>query len=171
MHSFRSISRFTFALALYACFVPSLRAQTSAALDEKVVVQMRELDRRLLEAHEKLDTELAVSLFTRKADAFFIQPGGQLMKGTEGIRKTWTDFFAALEWIHGEIRDVSYFREGDGVIAVGTVVYKRKIKNREPEEKVVVWTDYRRKEKGKWVYVFRHAHWPLENRNPAPAQK
>ncbi len=156
-------------ILVLSLFIPFAASGQSRSLDERTAAQMRELDRKLLEGHEKLDAELVMSLFTREADAFFIQPAGQLMKGTEEIRKSWTDFFAALEWIHGEIKDVSYFREGDGVIAVGTVVYKRKIKNREAEEKLVVWTDYRRKENSKWVYVFRHAHWPVAP--PAPPAK
>jgi len=46
------------------------------------------------------------------------------------------------------------------------------LKGSNPEQRVVVWTDFRRKENGKWVYVFRHAHWPL-GANPsltAPAK-
>jgi hypothetical protein len=53
-------------------------------------------------------------------------------------------------------------REGDGVIAVGQVTYHRQLKDGKPQQRVVVWTDFRHKENGKWVYVFRHAHWPLE---------
>ncbi len=147
---------------LVLCLVmPVVASAQSSSLDEKTVAEMRELDRKLLEAHEKLDANLAMSTFTSEADAFFIGPGGLLMRGTKAIRKGWEDFFATLDRIHGDIKDISYFREGDGVVAFGTVVYQRKLKGREPEEKVVIWTDYRRKENGKWVYVFRHAHWPV----------
>ncbi len=141
--------------------IPVVASAQSSSLDEKAAAEMRELDRMLLEAHEKLDADLAMRTFTSRADAFFIVPGGYLVRGTKAIRKTWEDFFASLDRIHGDIKDISYFREGDGVVAVGTVVYQRKLKGREPEEKVVIWTDYRRKENGKWVYVFRHAHWPV----------
>jgi ketosteroid isomerase-like protein len=165
------MSRFAVTLALYVCLVPIVHAQTSATLDEKVALQMRELDRKLLEAHEKLDAEYVMTLFSKGADSFFIDPSGDLMKGPKEISQSWTAFFAALDWIHGEIKDVSYFREGDGVIAVGTVVYNRKLKNREPEQKVVIWTDYRRLENGNWVYVFRHAHWPVASNKPAAIQK
>ena len=156
-----------YTLSVFWLFVPLVTAAQSISLDERTTAEMRELDRKLLEAHEKLDAKLAMSTFTDHEDAFFIQPNGQLMKGTEAVRKSWADFFAALEWIHADIKEVSYFREGDGVIAVGTVVYKRKMKNREPEERVVIWTDYRRQENGKWVYVFRHAHWPVPSMNAA----
>ena len=171
MYTFRPMSRFTVTLALYVCLMPILHAQTSATLDEKIILQMRELDRKLLEAHEKLDAEYVMTLYSKGADSFFIDPSGDLMKGPKKISQAWSDFFAALDWIHGEIKDVSYFREGDGVVAVGTVVYKRKMKNRDPEEKLVIWTDYRRVEDGKWVYVFRHAHWPVGTNKPAGVLK
>ena len=148
-------------LLAFCLLVPSVASTQMSSLDEKTAAEMRELDRKLLEAHEKLDARMAMSTFTEKEDAFFIEPSGRLNKGTEAIRKSWENFFASLDSIHGDIKDISYFREGDGVIAVGMVVYKRKMKNHEPEEKVVIWTDYRRKENAKWVYVFRHAHWPV----------
>jgi hypothetical protein len=71
-------------------------------------------------------------------------------------------FFSSLQSIHGEINHISYWREGEGVLAVGQVTYDRQLKDGKPQQRVVVWTDFRRKENGKWVYVFRHAHWPLE---------
>jgi hypothetical protein len=76
----------------------------------------------------------------------------------------------ACKSIHGEINHISYLREGDGVIAVGQVTYHRQLKDGKPQERVVVWTDFRRKENGKWVYVFCHAHWPVEaNSQPGTA--
>jgi hypothetical protein len=38
------------------------------------------------------------------------------------------------------------------------------------DQRIVVWTDFRHKENGKWVYVFRHAHWPLAS-NSLPDAK
>ena len=113
--------------------IPSVAPAQSISVDEKTAAEMRELDRKLLEAHEKLNASLVMSIFTEKEDVFFIAPGGQLVKGREAVRKSWEGFFATLEWIRGDIKDISYFREGDAVIAVGTVVYKGKIKGREPE--------------------------------------
>ena len=67
----------------------------------------------------------------------------------------------------------SVLREGDGVIAVGTVVFHRKDKNAPARDRTVIWTDFRRKQDGTWRYVFRHAHWPLEAASAAaaPARK
>jgi len=101
-------------------------------------------------------------LFTSSTDIFFISPDGELYKGPDHVRQAWARFFASLQSIHGEINHVSYLPEGDGVIAVGQVTYYRQLKGGKPQERIVVWTDFRHKENGKWVYVFRHAHWPLE---------
>src|SRR5262252_9862243 len=94
-------------LFVFWLFIPAVASAQSISLGEKTAAEMRELDRKLLEAHEKLDAKLVMSIFTEKEDTFFIQPNGQLMKGTEAIRKSWEDFFGALEWIHGEIKDIS----------------------------------------------------------------
>ena len=171
MNSFRSISSFTLALVLYVCLVPSLQAQTSTTLDKKIIAANRELDQRLMDAHALKDAALVESLFSESPDVFFIDPTGDLTKGRSNIRREWATWFDTLETIRGDIQDVSYIPAGEGVIAVGTVIYTRKLKNGTADRKTVIWTDYRRIEKGRWVYVFRHAHWPLEPRNSAAAHK
>ena len=145
-----------------AGLVPSLAAETAGSLDS--IKEQRELDAGFVESHDQKSTDLLMSLFSDSPDVFLIAPHGVLFRGRKGIRDSVEAFFAGLEYIHGEIKEVSYLPAGDGVIGVGTVVFNRKPKNRPPEQKTVVWTDYRRREGGKWVYVFRHAHWPLETR-------
>lgn len=146
------------------------RAQSAKALPNDVIAANQELDRQLLEGHRLLDAEKIMGLFTSSSDIFFIGPGGELHKGRDQVRQSWEQFFASLESIHGEINHVTYLPAGDGVIAVGQVTYHRQLKGSVPEQRVVVWTDFRRKENGKWVYVFRHAHWPLAL-NPKPDAK
>src|SRR5882762_5463170 len=136
--------------------------QTVGALPSDVIAANRELDHQLLEGHRLLDAEKVMGLFTSSPDIFFIAPDGELYKGPDQVRQAWVRFFASLQSIHGEINHISYLREGDGVIAVGQVTYYRQLKDGKPQQRVVVWTDFRHKENGKWVYVFRHAHWPLE---------
>jgi len=171
MNSFRSISSFTLALVFYVCLVPSLHAQTSTTLDKKVVAANRELDQRLMDAHALKDAALVESLFSESSGAFFIDPTGDPTKGRSNIRREWAAWFDTLETIRGDIQDVSYIPAGEGVIAVGTVIYTRKLRNGTADRKTVIWTDYRRIEKGRWVYLFRHAQWPLEPRNSAAAHK
>jgi len=133
-------------------------AQTSA-LPPEVLAANKELDRQLLEGHRLLDTEKVMALFTSSPDIFFISPGrADLFKGREQVRRSWETFFATLQSIHGEINDISYLPAGDGVIGVGQVTYYRQLKGGAPDQRIVVWTDFRHKENGKWVYVFRHAH-------------
>jgi hypothetical protein len=90
-----------------------------------------------------------------------------LHRGQDEVRRSWERFFAGLESIRGEINHISYRAAGDGIIAVGQVTYIRQLKGGSPEQRIVVWTDFRHKENGKWVGGFRHAHWPLTN-NPGP---
>jgi ketosteroid isomerase-like protein len=135
-------------------------AQTTNTLPSDVVAANKELDHQLLEGHRLLDRDKVMALFTSSPDIFFIAPGGELHRGFDEVRQTWKEFFASLQSIHGEIDHVKYLPAGDGVIAFGQVTYHRQLKGSNPEQRVV-WTDFRRKENGKWVYVFRHAHWPL----------
>jgi ketosteroid isomerase-like protein len=137
-------------------------AQSAKAVPNDVIAANQELDRQLLEGHQLLDAEKVMDLFTSSSDIFFIAPGGQLYKGRDQVRQTWERFFASLQSIHGEINHISYLPAGDGVIAVGQVTYHRQPKGGTPDQRIVVWTDFRHKENGKWVYVFRHAHRPQE---------
>jgi len=144
-----------------------VNAQTNA-LAPDVLAANKELDRQLLEGHRLLNADKVMDLFTDSSDIFFIAPDGELYKGHDQVRQSWERFFAGLQSIHGEIDHISYLLAGDGVIAVGQVTYHRHPKGRAPDQRIVVWTDFRHKENGKWVYVFRHAHWPLGT-NPLPA--
>jgi ketosteroid isomerase-like protein len=167
----RSISGFTLALVLNTCLLHSLHAQTNTTLDQKVIAANRELDQRLMDAHAQKDAALVESLFSESPDAFFIDPTGDMTKGRSNIRLEWAAWFETLETIRGDIQEVSYVPAGEGVIGVGTVIYTRKLKNGTADRKTVIWTDYRRFENGRWVYVFRHAQWPLEHHDSAAAHK
>ena len=132
-----------------------------ANLDAQTIAENRELDEKLLKAHELKNTDMVLALFSARDDIFFIAPNGTLNKGRAAIRQSYDQFFARLESIHAEIKSVTYLPAQDGIIAVGTVVFHRKPKGQPPDDKTVIWTDFRVKENGKWVYLFRHAHWPL----------
>ena len=146
-------------------------ALTTKELDEKILAANRELDRRLLEAHKTKDAKMVESLFSDSPDAFFISPGGSLNKRKVGIRKSFQYFFDLMESVEGDIKEISYIPLGDGVLAVGTVIYSRQPKKGDANQRTVIWTDYRRLENGNWVYFFRHAHWSIETTNPADTQK
>jgi ketosteroid isomerase-like protein len=155
------------AAAVVFAVAASLHAQATMALDEKVLSANRQLDRQLLEAHTLKDAAMVQSLFSESPDVFFISPGGSLNRGRDAVRQSFQSFFDHLESIHGDIKEISYMPAGDGVIAVGTVIYSRKPKGAPADQRTVIWTDYRHIERGRWVYVFRHAHWPVEATNPA----
>jgi ketosteroid isomerase-like protein len=157
-----SMRRTPAALVLFLTLGVAALAQTAAPpLDTRTVAENRELDRLLIEAHAQRSVAKVMELFVKSPDTFFIAPNGVLAMGWDGIRDSYARFFAGLDSISAEIKDVKYIRAGDGIIAVGTVVFHRKDKNAPVRDLTVVWTDFRRKEDGKWKYVFRHAHWPL----------
>ena len=146
-------------LGILACVA---HAQTSKALPPGVLHANQELDRKFLEGHRVLDTDMIMSLFTKSPDIFFIGPTGIIYQGHDQVRQSIEKFFARVVTMTGVIDHVTYLPSGDGgVIAYGQVTYHRQLQGSAPDQRVVVWTDYRRKENGKWVIVFRHAHWPL----------
>ena len=155
---------------LVACFLLAFLALShsasaanppSAKLPADVLRANQELDQKFLDAHRTRDTEMIMGLFTSGSDAFFISPMGELYQGQDQIRQSIQRFFDRIVTMTGTIDHIKYVPAGDGVIAVGQVTYQRQLKGKPPDKTVVVWTDYRRKENGKWVLVFRHAHWPL----------
>jgi ketosteroid isomerase-like protein len=120
------------------------------------------LDQTFLEGHRVLDTDMIMNEFTKSPEIFFVGPTGILYQGREQVRQSIEKFFTHLISMTGVIDHVTYLPSGDGgVIAYGQVTYHRHLKGKAPDVRVVVWTDYRHKENGKWVIVFRHAHWPL----------
>jgi len=135
---------------------------TSKTLPPDVLRANQELDRKFLEGHRVLDTDMIMGLFTSSPDIFFIGPTGVIYQGRDQVRQSIEKFFARVVTMTGVIDHVTYLPSGDGgVIAYGQVTYHRQLQGSPPDQRVVVWTDYRRKEDGKWVIVFRHAHWPL----------
>lgn len=159
------ITRRALPISISAVGVAGWGTGTSAgtALRQTVIAEQHVLDFKLLEAHRLKDTAAVLNCFSRSPDAFFISPGGSLNKGKQAIRKIYDNFFSGLETIRGEVQEVAYQPAGDGVIAVGTVIFYRKPRGAASDQKTVIWTDYRQKEDGKWVYLFRHAHWPLQH--------
>lgn len=161
------------ALAAILCavtLVSTARAQSARPLPPDVLRANQEIDRKFLEGHRVLDTEMIMGLFTKSPDIFFIGPTGVLYQGRDQVRQSIEKFFARVVTMTGVIDHVTYLRAGDGVIAYGQVTYHRQLQGQPPDTRVVVWTDYRRKENGKWVLVFRHAHWPLAG-NSLPCTK
>jgi ketosteroid isomerase-like protein len=137
------------------------QAQSATELPPDVLRANQELDRIYLEAHRVVDTKLIMSLFSHGPDVFMIGPTGVFYPSRKDVQRSIESFFAHVESMPGTIDRITYLPAGDGVVAYGQVTYHRKLKGKPPDTTVVVWSDYRRKENGKWVLVHRHAHWPL----------
>lgn len=137
------------------------RAQVPSDLSAEDLRANQEIDQKFIDAHRTLDTDMIMNLFSRQPGIFMIGPTGIMYPGRDQIRHSVETFFAKLVTMTGEIDHVTYMREGDGVVAYGQVTYHRQLKGQPPDTRVAVWSDYRCKENGKWVLVFRHVHWPL----------
>lgn len=134
----------------------------SNTLPPDVLAANQEIDRKFLEAHRVIDVDMIMGLFTTSPDVFVIGPTGILYKGRDQVRQSVENLFVKLVSMTGVIDHVTYLPAGDGgVIAYGQVTYHRQLKGQPPDTRVVVWSDYRRRENGRWVIVFRHVHWPL----------
>ncbi len=146
------------------------KALASDVLAADVLAANQEIDRQFLEAHRVPNVDKIMALFTSSPDVFFIGPTGILYQGREQVRQSIEQFFTRVASMTGVIDHVTYLPAGDGVITYGQVTYHRQFKSGATDQRVVVWTDYRHKENGKWVLVFRHAHWPLAgNSLPSPS--
>ncbi len=139
-------------------------------LPADVVRANQEIDQKFLEAHVHPNTDLMMSLFTSSPDIFFVGPTGIIFHGRNEVRESIDKFIQNVITMPGVIDYVTYLPAGDGVIAYGQVTYHRYLKGKQPDTRVVVWTDYRRKENGKWVLVFRHTHWPLGSNSLAGSE-
>src|SRR5260370_37211913 len=87
-------------LALLGGLRNDASAQHPQSVDSTAVAENRELDRQLLEAHERKDPDMVLSLFSKSPDTFFITPSGTVIKGLGGMRESFVRFFASLRSIH-----------------------------------------------------------------------
>ncbi len=162
--------RILFAVFVFCTLAMAAPLPAPSTLAPDVLRANQEIDQKFLDAHRTRDTETIMGLFSAGPDVFFISPAGDIYKGRDQIRQSIEKFFERVVTMTGAIDHVTYLAAGDGVIAYGQVTYHRQLKGHAPDTSVVRWTDYRRKENGKWVLVFRHAHWPM-NAIPAASAK
>jgi ketosteroid isomerase-like protein len=157
------MKRVLFAVLALCTLAAAAPPPATGTLPPDVLRANQEIDQKFLDAHRTRDTATIMGLFTTSPEIFFISPAGEIYKGRDQVRQSIETFFGRVITMTGAIDHVTYLAAGDGVIAYGQVTYHRQLKGRAPDTTVVVWTDYRRKENGKWVLVFRHAHWPLKS--------
>jgi len=157
----RVLAAILFSLLCLPMLLTAAQAENASKLSPEVLRANQELDRIYLEAHRVVDTKMIMSLFSHGPDVFMIGPTGVFYPGRDQVQRSVETFFERVESMPGTIDRITYLPAGDGVVAYGQVTYHRKLKGKPPDTTVVVWSDYRRKENGKWVLVHRHAHWPL----------
>jgi ketosteroid isomerase-like protein len=168
----RSTAGLLLVLLALSMVATALTPSNPGNLPPDVLRANREIDEKFLEAHLHPNVDLIMSLFTSSPEVFFVGPTGIIFQGQEQVRKSIETFLARVVTMPGTIDRLTYLPSGDGgVIAYGQVTYHRQLKGMPPDTKVVVWTDYRRKENGRWVLVFRHAHWPSSSTSLAGSSR
>lgn len=129
-----------------------------AGKESKAIAENQELDRQLLEAFQQKDVAAVMSFYWNSPDLVVVFPDGTVHRGWEGARQGFEQLFATMESIRGEITEVSHLPSGDGVAGVGTGTMYFQPKGGAPQQATIRFTDFRRKQGGKWVYVYDHLH-------------
>jgi uncharacterized protein (TIGR02246 family) len=153
------------AIALAAVTAGCSGAPAAPAVDAKAEEQaIRRLDEQWLAAAEKKDVEAAVAFYAPDATALW--PDAPAAKGTDAIRKAWTDLMKVPNvQISFTPEHIEISQAGDLATDVGTVSAEMDMPQghvKEDAKYLVVW----KKVNGSWK-----AQYDMFNLNaPAPAQ-
>lgn len=118
---------------------------------------IRDLDRRFLDAYNRLDVDDLMNCLWRSPDLVVLLYDGTVFVGWDTVRKITEETFSGLASAHVEIDEVAFHRSGDAIMAVGTASYELQPKDGPLQTFSARWTDFRRIEDGQWVYVSDHA--------------
>jgi len=120
------------------------------------------VDEAWVAAAKKGDVEAIVALYA--ADAVYYPPDSFEARGTAGIRKAYTEWFAAVTIAEARIES-TYTTSGDLSLGYGTATLTMQPKTGgAPQTVTVRVTAVAKKVGGKWKYLADHASAPL----PAP---
>jgi len=115
-----------------------------------------ELDSRFVQAMSNKDVEGAMGCLLDSPELVVVL-WGTVLRGPQAIRQSITDLFAQMRSVHLEINEVTHWRLGDAVFAVGTATYEFEAPDGTKSTVKERWTDVRQNVAGKWVYVLDHA--------------
>ena len=118
----------------------------------------QELDRRFSEAMSQKNIEQVMSCFWDSPDLVFVDFEGNVVRGSDNVRKNLEQKFAQSESQRLVIDEISHIRAGESVFAVGTATYKMQAKDGTSQQITERWTDVRAKIDGRWVYAMDHIH-------------
>ena len=147
------------AAALLAVSASGAQAQTSDG--------MKGVDEKWAAAAKKGDVEALVALYA--PDATMYPPDALEAKGTDAIRKSYTDMLAAMT-VTEAVFDCTYKIVGDTAYGFGIATVTMQPKAGGPPQALKVRvTEVGKKLNGKWVYVVDHASAPMAG--PPPSSK
>jgi len=116
------------------------------------------LDQRFIEGMSRKDVEQVMSCFWNSPDLVLVTFDGSVYRGYDNVRKAVEKLFAQAESLSLVINEVSHIPQGESILAVGTATYEMTTIDGIHQTVRERWTDIRRKEDGRWVYVLDHAH-------------
>jgi uncharacterized protein (TIGR02246 family) len=123
------------------------------------------LDEAWAAAAKRGDVEAIVALYA--PDAVYYPPDSFELRGTAAIRKSYTDWFAAMT-IPEATFDTTYTTSGDLALGYGTATVTMQPKAGGPPQTMKVRvTAVAKKVGGQWKYLADHASAPLPQQPPS----
>jgi ketosteroid isomerase-like protein len=89
----------------------------SPPLDSATLAANRRIDQAFLDAHLVKDPAAVLRLYSRRPDVVFIAPNGTINRGHAAITGSFNLLFPNVESMRGEVREVTYHRVSDSVVA------------------------------------------------------
>jgi len=132
-------------------------ANNDLEITEEELAGIRDLDRRFVDAYNRLDVEGFMDCLWNSPNLAVLLYDGTVFIGWDTVREVTETTFAGLESANVVIDDVTFLRSGDAIMAVGTASYELQPKDGPVQKFSARWTDFRRIENDKWVYVSDHA--------------
>ncbi len=145
------------ALSVFGAMVLPASANDDLKLTEEELAGIQDLDRRFVDAYNRLNVDDFMDCLWKSPNLVVLLYDGTVFVGWDRVREATMATFSGLESAHVEIDEVTFLRSGDAIMAVGTASYRLQSKDGPLQTFSARWTDFRRVEDGKWVYVSDHA--------------
>ena len=151
----------TVLLALSLGLVGTIHSPAFAGDDLELTAEelagVQDLDHRFVDAYNRLDIDDFMDCLWKSPNLVVLLYDGTVFIGWDAVREVTESTFASLDSANVKIEEITYLRSGDAIMAVGTASYELQPKDGPLKKFTGRWTDFRRIEDGKWVYVSDHA--------------
>ena len=151
----------TVLLALSLALVGTIHSPAFAGDDVGLTAEelagVQDLDHRFVDAYNRLDIDDFMDCLWKSPNLVVLLYDGTVFIGWDAVREVTESTFASLDSANVKIEEITYLRSGDAIMAVGTASYELQPRDGPLKKFTGRWTDFRRIEDGKWVYVSDHA--------------